>query len=156
MPKWTEEDLEAKMKENSQLKIENDGPMSGTKSAKQPKISLEMADQSNNKYHAIKTWSELCQRMFDSKAEARRGEELCLLEKAEEIRDLRYQVPFVLCEKPRIKITLDFAYLDQQPYSLMTRWDRVYEDVKGILTREFRVKLAWLQEKYKIDVSLIK
>jgi len=30
----------------------------------------------HNKYSAKKTYSELCGRMFDSKAEARRGEEL--------------------------------------------------------------------------------
>ena len=29
-----------------------------------------------------------------------------------------------------------------------------YEDSKGVLTRDTRTKLAWVQEKYGIDVLL--
>ena len=116
-----------------------------------------------SKYGAIRTFSHLCERWFDSKAEARRGEELCLLEKAGEIAYLQYQIPFVLCEKPKITITIDFSYL--QDFVWVTppkggRWasgKRVYEDSKsGILTRDSRTKLAWLKEKHGVLVLLTK
>lgn len=122
-----------------------------------------------NKYGAKRTYSELCGRTFASKAECRRGEELALLEKAGEISDLKYQPKFVLCERPRITITLDFAYIDYNELAIGQKFGEsnrmggteplgvdVYEDVKGVLTRDFRTKLAWLKEKYGIDVRLIK
>ena len=99
-----------------------------------------------NKYNARKTYSILCRRTFDSQAEAVRGEELFLLDKVGDIQELQYQVPFILSKKPRIKITLDFVYRENGCV--------VYEDVKGILTRESRVKLAWLKEKHGIEVKL--
>lgn len=110
-----------------------------------------------NKYGAIKTYSELCGRTFDSKAEARHGEELRLLELAGKIKNLEYQIPFKLCDKPRIKITIDFKYRKWDGYIEFDGggYD-VYEDVKGILTRDSRTKLAWLKEKYYIDVKLIR
>lgn len=103
-----------------------------------------------NKYHAKRTWSELCGRWFASKVECIRGEELALLEKAGEIYQLEYQPKFILCENPKVTITLDFQYLGDKG----NIW--VYEDVKGILTRDFRTKLAWLKEKYGIEVKLIR
>jgi hypothetical protein len=106
----------------------------------------------SNKYHAKRTWSELCRRSFDSKAEAIRGEELRMLEMAGEIRKLGYQPKFVLCEKPRVTITLDFVYIEGK--GVDAKW--VYEDVKGVLTRDSRTKLAWLKEKYSIEVRLIR
>ncbi|KKL60810.1 hypothetical protein LCGC14_2201630 [marine sediment metagenome] len=113
-----------------------------------------------NKYGARRTWSELCQREFASMKECRRAEELTLLEKAGEIDALEFQVPFVLSVKPKITITIDFKYKD---YALRERIlaDRtlrqtyiVYEDSKGMLTRDTRTKLAWLKEKHGIDVIL--
>jgi len=101
-----------------------------------------------NKYHARRTYSELCDRVFDSLAEARRGEELHLLEITGWISDLRYQVKFKLCDVPKITITIDFAYLEDGK--------RVFEDTKGVLTRDTRTKLAWLKEKHGISVLLTK
>jgi len=101
-----------------------------------------------NKYRAKITFSDLCNRWFDSKAEARRGEELYLLERAGEITDLMYQVKFLLCVKPKISIKIDFAYkIAGMP---------IYEDTKGILTRDSRTKLAWLKEKFEVEVILSK
>lgn len=100
-----------------------------------------------NKYGARRTYSELCGRTFASKAEAEHGEELRLREMAGEIELLTYQPKFELCRKPKITITLDFGYVENDDY--------IYEDVKGVLTRDFRTKLAWLKEKYGIDVRLI-
>lgn len=103
-----------------------------------------------NKFHAKRTWSELCQRWFDSGAEAARGETLFLIQKAGEISQLEYQHKFVLCEKPKVTITIDFTYMDDnQPY-------RHYEDVKGVLTRDSRTKLAWLKQLKGIEVKLVR
>ncbi|KKN74890.1 hypothetical protein LCGC14_0386390 [marine sediment metagenome] len=78
----------------------------------------------------------------------RRGEELALLEIAGEIKDLVYQYRVALCKKPRVTITIDFMYREKGKY--------VYEDTKGVLTREFRVKMAWLKEKWGVEVVLTK
>lgn len=102
----------------------------------------------SNKYGAKRTWSNLCQRTFASKAEAVRGEELRMLEMAGEIEELEYQAKFILSEHPRITITIDFAYWENNRH--------IYEDTKGVLTRDFRTKLAWLKEKYGVDVVLTK
>ena len=99
-----------------------------------------------NKYHAKKTLSELCGRVFDSMAEARRGEELRLLELAGEIKRLTYQVRYILCDKPRVTIKIDFRYEENG--------EAVYEDTKGVMTRDFRTKLAWLKEKHGIKVRI--
>lgn len=109
-----------------------------------------------NKYHARRTWSELCQRTFDSKAECLHGEDLCLLEKAGEIFDLRYQWKFYLSEKPKVTITIDFCYLRPVKVGDVILRERVFEDVKGVLTRDFRTKLAWLKQKERIEVNLIR
>lgn len=101
-----------------------------------------------NKYHRIRKYSELAQGWFDSTLECRRAEELILSEMADEIEDLRFQIKFRLCDKPKIDITLDFSYLEGGK--------RKFEDTKGIMTRDFRTKLAWLKEKYNVDVKITK
>jgi len=106
-----------------------------------------------NKFNAKRCWSELCQRFFDSKLERERGEQLYWMEKEGVIKELNYQVPFVLCDIPnhKVKIVIDFAYLI--PHNKQLDFI-VYEDAKGVLTRDTRTKLAWLKEKYGIDVVL--
>ena len=99
-----------------------------------------------NKYHSMRTWSNLCQRWFDSKAEAARAEELHLLQQAGGIKDLEYQVVFALNVKPKVSIKIDFAYTDNG--------ERIHEDTKGVLTRDFRTKLAWLKQQQGISVRL--
>ncbi len=101
-----------------------------------------------NKYHARRTWSNLCNRWFDSKAECIRGEELALLEKAGEIKDLQYQVRIMLCEDPKVVFIPDFSYLKNGTL--------IYEDVKGMITREFRLKAAWAKQRYGIVVRIVK
>ena len=103
----------------------------------------------SNKYHAKRTWSELTQRFYDSRAECVRGEELALLERVGEISDLRYQVKFILSENPKVTITIDFSYIE--------KGIRKFEDSKsGILTRDFRTKMAWLEQSQGIKVLLTK
>ncbi len=105
-----------------------------------------------NKYGAKRTWSELCQREFASKKECVRAEELTLLEKAGEIKDLVFQHRFDLSKKPKVTITIDFVYKENMGGG---RWSIFkYEDSKGMLTRDTRTKLAWLKEKHGIDVLL--
>ncbi len=108
------------------------------------------------KYGNRRTWSELCQRMFDSKLEATRGEELNLLQRAGEIADLQYQVKFTLCEKPRITVTVDFSYVVDGEFGEHKIPVKVikYEDAKGVLTRDSRTKYAWLEEKHAVRVIL--
>ena len=71
-------------------------------------------------------------------------------EKAGLISRLQYQPSWVLCKRPKITYTADFAYV-KAGSSLHT-----IEDVKGVLTRETRVKLAWLKEKFGIEVTIIR
>ena len=111
-----------------------------------------------NKYGAKRTYSELCQRTFASKKECIRAEELTLLERGSEIQDLEFQIPFVLSEKPKITITIDFKYYENTHMQIIKGLDvysniPTYEDSKGFLTRDTRTKLAWLHEK--LDVSVI-
>jgi len=101
-----------------------------------------------NKYNARRIYSALCGRTFSSKAEAIRGEELALLERGGVIERLVYQDTFALCSDPKVTIAIDFSYVEFG--------ERVYEDVKGVLTRDFRTKLCWLKEKHDIDVVLIR
>ena len=104
-----------------------------------------------NKYGAVRKYSELCQREFASKKECIRAEELTLLEKAGEIYNLEFQPKYVLCSNPKITYTADFRYRDyaNHPDNVI-----VVEDSKGVLTRDTRTKLAWVKEKYGIDVLL--
>lgn len=108
----------------------------------------EQLKTKKQKYGAVRTYSELCQRTFDSKAEARRGEELGMWQEGGIISDLRYQVIFKLCATPKITVKIDFAYLENGT--------RVFEDVKGVLTRDSRTRYAWLKEKHGIEVKLVK
>ena len=100
-----------------------------------------------NKYHARRTYSELCQREFASRREAVRGEELFLFQKAGEISNLEYQPRFTLSKAPRITYTADFRYTESGV--------AIVEDVKGMMTRDTRTKLAWLKEKTGIEVKLV-
>ena len=100
-----------------------------------------------NKYGARRTWSMLVQREFASKAEARRAEDLYMEERAGVISNLRFQVPFVLNKNPKISITIDFQYEKDG----RTFW----EDTKGVMTRDFRTKLAWLKQLRDIEVTIV-
>ena len=101
-----------------------------------------------NKYGNRRTFAPIAGREFDSKAEARRADELALQERVGEISALEYQPRYVLCTKPRISYSADFRYRTSDGV------ERV-EDVKGVLCRETRVKLAWLREQ-DVDVVLLR
>jgi hypothetical protein len=111
-------------------------------------VVAAMRAVSSGRNGARKTWSELCKRTFDSATEARRGEELAILERAGAISGLLYQPVYALCERPRVTYRPDFTYILEGRL--------VVEDVKGTLTRELRVKLAWLREKTGVEVDLVR
>jgi len=82
----------------------------------------------------------------DSKKEAARWGELLLLEHAGEIRDLKRQVviPLIGRDGPMktrtgraMRITVDFTYEDRR-----LNWALVYEDSKGMPTRDYEVRRA--------------
>lgn len=81
---------------------------------------------------------------FHSKKEARRYQELCLLEKAEQIAGLKLQVPLQLTAYGQniCKYVADFTYLDLKE-------DRgVIEDVKGVRTAVFNLKWKLLKAQF--------
>lgn len=102
------------------------------------------------KYNAIRTYSNLCGRTFDSKGEAKRAEELRGLEMTGEISGLHYQVPFPLATRQKegykVTVKIDFAYLKDG--------QQIYEDYKGFLTRDSRILYAWVKQLYGIDILL--
>lgn len=110
-----------------------------------------------NKYGARRTYSVLAGREFASKAEAQRAEELVLLERAGHIETLQYQPRFVLCDRPRIIYTADFFY-HKLPCDGSPTHQRcgIIEDVKGMLTRDTRTRLAWARERYGVTVTLLR
>ena len=93
-----------------------------------------------NKYGAKKTVRDGI--TFDSKHEAERYEELKLLQRFGEIRDLQLQVPFELipsqiengkCVERAVKYIADFVYFDKNG-------NLVVEDAKGMKTELYRLK----------------
>lgn len=95
---------------------------------------------------------------FDSKAEANRYIELKMLEKARKISDLELQPKFILQEKyinnkgekiRAITYKADFCYLEGNKI--------VVEDVKGVETKEFKIKRKLFENKYRdIDFRIVK
>ena len=100
-----------------------------------------------SKYHAKRT--EVDGITFASKKEANRYQELKLLEKAKQIRDLQMQVPFPLIKKSpygrEIKYYADFVYFEN---------DRmVVEDTKGYRTDVYKLKKRLMAELYGITIK---
>lgn len=92
---------------------------------------------------------------FSSRAEAKRWDELRMLEKAGEITDLKRQVAFPLYVKDRLvaNYVSDFSYHrrtgDLESYL-------VVEDVKGgILTEAFRLKAKMFEAFYGFPITII-
>lgn len=94
---------------------------------------------------------------FDSKAEANRYIVLKMLEKARKISDLELQPKFILQEQyinnkgekiRAITYKADFCYLEGNKI--------VVEDVKGVETKEFKIKRKLFENKYRdIDFRII-
>ena len=101
-------------------------------------------------------------RVFDSRKEARRYQELLILQQAGEIRDLECQVPFPLIPAQKYKdpatgrwktergtkYVADFVYTTRGG-------ERVVEDVKGVRTKEYIIKrklMLWLDGIHIVEV----
>lgn len=110
-------------------------------------------------------------RVFDSRKEARRYQELLLLERAKQISNLRLQVPFELipaqytlsdevytkgvhkgerkrgaCIEKAVTYKADFVYTD-------IGGNTVVEDVKGIKTKDYIIKRKLMLSVYGIRIS---
>lgn len=129
----------------------------------------QKAHGSSNKYHAEKiTVNGIT---FDSKKEARRFLELTALEQAGKIHGLRRQVKYLLIPEQRERCAeiyksgpkkgqfkpgrvlerecayyADFDYYEEDG-------THVVEDVKGMRTKEYRLKRKMLLYKYQIRIS---
>ena len=104
---------------------------------------------SEHKYHAQKTVIDGIK--FDSKKEARRYQELKLMERAKAIRDLKMQVAFPLIKKSQygreIKYVADFTYFEDDKL--------VVEDTKSTATKTplYRLKKRLMGEIYGIVIK---
>jgi len=117
---------------------------------KGPRCYKCMTKSKRNKYGNVRTNG------FDSAKEERRWHELQLLEQAGCINSLERQVRYVLSEKPRVSVVVDFQYLEAG--------QTVLEDVKGIdrrtgkpvtLTRAAKAKYAWLKATHGLEVRIV-
>lgn len=101
-----------------------------------------------NKYKAIKTTVD--GRKFDSKAEARRGAELELLQRAGQIQNLQYQVRYQFMHNGTLIGTYvaDFVYHDSTGL--------VVEDVKGVQTPVFKIKERLMRAFYGVVIRVVK
>lgn len=112
---------------------------------------------SKNKYNARKTTIDGV--IFDSSREAKRWQELKLLEKSGQIKDLKRQVYFVIADsvrlsgearrKPALRYVVDFVYMeaDSRKY--------IHEDAKGFETPESRMKRHLMMYRHGIDVRCV-
>mgnify|MGYP004571626015 FL=1 len=104
-----------------------------------------------SKYRSIKTTVDGI--TFDSKKEAKRYQELKLLQRANKIKNLRLQVSYVLIDKSRygrqIKYIADFVYYDKELKQ------EVVQDTKGFRTDVYRLKKRLMAERYGIEIKEI-
>ena len=88
-------------------------------------------------------------RLFDSKAEAARWQELQLLERAGEITELERQVEYELVPKQKgeraVKYIADFRYIDHDGKT-------VVEDTKGVKTPVYILKRKLMLRVHGIKI----
>lgn len=108
-----------------------------------------------NKYKNKKVQIDMY--VFDSIAESRRYKELALLEKAGEIENLQLQPKFLLQDSfkkngktyRKIEYIADFMYEEKGKV--------IVEDVKGMETKEFKIKRKLFEYKYpSLELRIIK
>lgn len=99
-----------------------------------------------HKYRAVRTTCG-AGHSHPSKAEAKRCDELHLLQRAGEITHLELQPKFPIHIEGKLVCTYvaDFAYFPQKP----ERTGRVIEDVKGALTPIYRLKKKLVEAYYR-------
>jgi len=100
-----------------------------------------------SKYRAIKTNG------YSSKKEAKRADELRLMERAGLVVGIREQVVYTLApsvivhgrKRPPLRYIADFVYLENG--------EEVCEDVKGIITPVYRIKRHLMKSVHGIDIK---
>lgn len=102
-----------------------------------------------HKFHAIPTTIDGIR--FASKAEARRYEELKLMQKSKEIKKLELQPSYQIEVNGQkiCKYIADFRYQD-------SKGNEHIEDVKGILTPVFRLKQKLLRACHGLEIEIVK
>ena len=127
--------------------------------------------RAKSKYHSVKTRS-LDGTVFDSKKEARRWDQLCQMQKAGEITDLRRQVPYELIPaqyetyerygKKGQRLTDGVRLLERKVeyvadfvYTITATGENVVEDTKSSATRtkEFIIKRKLMLAVHSIRVK---
>lgn len=83
--------------------------------------------------------------VFDSKKEARRYQELKLLEKAGKIKNLQRQVKYILIPSQKDKdtnkvIERECSYIADFVYCDLETGEEVVEDTKGMRTKDYIIK----------------
>lgn len=127
---------------------------------------MRLPNGRGHKYSAVATVIDGIR--FASKAEARRYQELRLLERAGEIKELEIQPKFPLHvhingralhvgDKPICTYIADFRYrqleIDEGGFS--GRWRSIVEDVKGMKTAMYRLKKKMVEIQYGIRITEI-
>jgi hypothetical protein len=107
-----------------------------------------------NKFNAKKT--EIDGIVFHSRKEAARYSQLKLYEKGGLISDLRLQVTYQLIEPMRIngKHHRAICYIADFVYYDTVHKCEVVEDVKGMITDIFRIKLRLMKQVHGIEIKI--
>lgn len=90
---------------------------------------------------------------FDSKAEAKRYHQLKLLERGGSIYNLRRQVWH---ELQAANGAVACRYRSDFDYNDTSTGNPITEDVKGVLTRDFKIKARLFKEQYGREIRVIK
>ena len=109
------------------------------------------------KYHNKKT--EVDGIVFDSKAEARRYEELRMMEKMGLIHDLKRQVPYTLIKGDRWMSENNRKHRDtiyKADFTYFENGHLVVEDVKGVRTEGYRIKRELMKDRYGIEIREVR
>jgi hypothetical protein len=93
---------------------------------------------------------------FDSKREHRRYQDLLLLEKIGEIRNLKTQVVYELTPKAGKErastYRADFTYEEKTTIGSVILWVPIVEDCKGFRTIHYILKRKFLRYRYGIQI----
>ena len=122
---------------------------------------------SGNKYHSKKV--EYNGLKFDSKHEARRYQDLSIMQQAGEIKDLRRQVKYILIPAQREPATVgarggikqgkllerECAYIADFVYTVTETGQTVVEDTKGMRTKDYIIKRKLMLFIYGIQIKEI-
>lgn len=124
----------------------------------------EKMNLKRNKYSNKKT--EVDGIVFDSKKEAKRYQELLLLEKAGVIRNLQRQIKYVLIPAQREPDTIgkrggvhkgklierECSYIADFQYYDVNKGELVVEDTKGFGTKDYTIKRKLMLKEYGVRI----